>query len=192
MLYTGMRPGETAALQWKDVDFKANEIHVYKALESGTYNSIKDTKTEAGTRDIPIHQELRERLLAAQKGPFEPVFPTGHGNMQNHASLQRKWNSFKRDLDIAMGAEVYRNQIIKSVVADDLTPYCLRHTFCTDLEAAGVPINVAKVLMGHSDITVTANIYTHKNQPILHKEIAKLGGSNKKKQKANVPIAVTN
>ena len=46
-------------------------------------------------------------------------------------------------------------------VSPDLVPYCLRHTFCTDLQDAGVPINVAKVLMGHSSIKVTAQIYTH-------------------------------
>ncbi len=44
-----------------------------------------------------------------------------------------------------------------------LTMLCwgLRHTFCTDCQAAGVPINVAKEWMGHSDISVTAKIYTH-------------------------------
>ncbi len=43
----------------------------------------------------------------------------------------------------------------------DVTMYCLRHTYCTDLQTAGVPINVAKDFMGHSSITLTANIYTH-------------------------------
>jgi integrase len=43
----------------------------------------------------------------------------------------------------------------------DFEPYLLRHTFCTDCQAAGVPINVAKEWMGHSDISVTAKIYTH-------------------------------
>lgn len=50
---------------------------------------------------------------------------------------------------------------VLSVVASDFVPYCLRHTFCTDLQKKGMPINVAKYLMGHSDISVTANIYTH-------------------------------
>ena len=40
----------------------------------------------------------------------------------------------------------------------------MRHTYCTDLQAAGVPINVAKELMGHSDIALTARIYTHKSE----------------------------
>lgn len=36
-----------------------------------------------------------------------------------------------------------------------------RDTYCTDLEIAGVPINVARYLMGHTDIRVTSKIYTH-------------------------------
>ena len=79
-----------------------------------------------------------------------------------------------------MGAKVYRNKIVESVVAPDLTPYCLRHTFCTDLQRAGVVFNVAKELMGHSDVSVTANIYTHKDNGVLHAGIALLegGGDN--------------
>ena len=58
ILYTGLRPGETAALFWEDIDFDRNEIHVYKAVESGT-RTIKAPKTPAGIRDIPMRQELR-------------------------------------------------------------------------------------------------------------------------------------
>lgn len=173
LLYTGMRPGETAALTWKDIDFKKNEIHVHAAKESGA-KTIKGPKTDSGVRDIPIHSALRPLLLAARKKPNMPVFPTGAGNFQNENSLRRLWTGFKRELDIYMGAETYRNQIIQSVVADDLVPYCLRHTFCTDLQKAGVPLNVAKELMGHSDIQMTANIYTHKDSQNLHENFALL------------------
>lgn len=178
ILYAGLRPGETAALLWKDIDFDRNEIHVYKAIESGT-GQFKDPKTDAGFRDIPIHQELRPRLLAAKGDPFEPVFTMTNGNRLTADGMQRLWKSFVRALDIEMGATVYRNKIIESKVAPDLTAYCLRHTFCTDLERAGVPINVAKELMGHSDISVTANIYTHKDADTLHSNIAKLSAWEK-------------
>jgi hypothetical protein len=46
-------------------------------------------------------------------------------------------------------------------IAPDLVCYCLRHTYCTDLQKAGVPINVAKYLMGHANISTTSEIYTH-------------------------------
>ena len=177
ILYTGIRPGETVPLQWKDIDFVKNEIHIYKAIESGTM-VIKDPKTDAGFRDIPISKSLLPFLKAAEKEPLDLVFPTSGGKMRDSKALRRLWTSFKRDLDIHMGAELYRNQIIKSVVAEDLTPYCLRHTFCTDLQRAGVPLNVAKELMGHSDITVTANIYSHNDQRTLHEGINLLDRSH--------------
>lgn len=179
LLYTGMRPGETAALTWADVDFENNEIHVHAAAESGT-GAIKGPKTAAGVRDIPIHSQLRPLLLAARGKPFSPVFPTQRGSFQNSGSIRRLWTSFRRELDIYMGAEVYRNQIIRSVISPDLTPYCLRHTFCTDLQRAGVPLNVAKELMGHSNISTTANIYTHRDRNVLHAGIALLDGSGGK------------
>ena len=179
LLYTGMRPGETAALTWADVDFKNNEIHVHTARESGAL-TIKDPKTEAGIRDIPIHAQLRRVLAKAAGAPFSPVFPNRNGGHMDDDTLYRRWRSFYRELDICMGAKVYRNKIIEHAVAQDLTPYCLRHTFCTDLQRAGVPLNVAKELMGHSDVSITANIYTHKNNDILHAGIAMLDGTGGK------------
>lgn len=50
---------------------------------------------------------------------------------------------------------------IDDKVAKDLVPYDLRHTFCTDLRKKGIPIEEAKDLMGHADISLTAKIYSH-------------------------------
>ena len=179
LLYTGMRPGETAALTWSDVDFDHNEIHVHAAKESGN-RTIKGPKTDSGVRDIPIHAALLPRLLAARGKPFSLVFPTKAGTVQNESSMRRMWNSFRTELDLQLGAKTKDGKIVESVVADDLTPYCLRHTFCTDLQRAGVPINNAKELMGHADIQTTANIYTHRDNTTLHSSIALLDGSGGK------------
>lgn len=183
LLYTGMRPGETAALRWDDIDFKKEEIHVHAAKESGTNSTIKKPKTDAGDRIIPLHAELKPKLLAAPRHPSGYVFVTGAGNPQNENSLRRLWTGFKRELDIAMGAKVKQNKIEISVVANDLVPYCFRHTFCTDMQKAGVPLNVAKEIMGHSDIQTTANIYTHRDLDTLHKGMDLLDGTAAKKKK---------
>ncbi len=174
MLNTGMRPGELTALQWRDVDFDRMEITVSRTIESGTDKQLKAPKTAAGIRTIPITSELAEYLKPLQSSPTTPVFLNQHGNMHTTASRRRSWNSLLRAMDIYLGAKLYRNAIVESKLADDLVPYCLRHTFCTDLQAAGVPINVAKELMGHSDISVTANIYTHRDNDTLHNSISKL------------------
>lgn len=61
-----------------------------------------------------------------------------------------------------MGAKIYRNALIPPMpLAGDFTPYCLRHTYCTDLCRAGVDIRTAQRLMGHANISITADIYTH-------------------------------
>lgn len=181
LLYTGMRPGETAALTWADIDFEKNEIFVHAARESGKNKKLKSPKTVAGVRVIPIHASLAPKLKAAKEGSKEKdfVFRTRAGGQQNENSLRRLWTGFKRDLDIYMGATLERNKIIVSKAAPDLTPYCLRHTFCTDLQRAGVALNVAKELMGHSDIQTTANIYTHRDSKTAHEGMALLDGTKK-------------
>ena len=61
-----------------------------------------------------------------------------------------------------MGCKVYRNQLQPPFpLAEDFVPYCLRHTFCTNLAKANVDIRTAQRLMGHSNIQMTVNIYTH-------------------------------
>ena len=161
LLYTGLRPGETRALDWRHVDFKNKLIHVEQSMKARTKN-IDTPKTSAGVRDIPIPNHLLSALRASKGNPFVPVFtqPTT-GRRHTTTSMRGLWLNFKRELDISMGANVFNNQITMSVVAPDLMPYCLRHTYCTDLQDAGVPINIARYLMGHSDISVTAKIYTH-------------------------------
>lgn len=59
--------------------------------------------------------------------------------------------------------------------------YDIRHTYCTNLERAGVPINIASRLMGHSDISLTSKIYTHASSEAL--EIARMHLEEYQKEK---------
>ena len=61
-----------------------------------------------------------------------------------------------------MGCKLHRNALMPPYpLADDFVPYCLRHTYCTDLCKAGIDVRTAQKLMGHANISVTADIYTH-------------------------------
>lgn len=136
-------------------------IKVVAAMESGTKN-MKEPKTVAGIREVPIPDKIYCDLLRYKDDPVNPVFTQQTtGKRHTECSCSKAWKNIIREMDIVMGAKLYRNQIKESIIAPDLVPYCLRHTYCTDLQNKGVPINVAKYLMGHSDISVTANIYTH-------------------------------
>lgn len=61
------------------------------------------------------------------------------------------------------------------MVAPDLVPYCLilMHTYGTDLHDAGVQINIARYLIGHADLSVTAKIYTHTTEKAIQEAAKK-------------------
>lgn len=161
MLYAGLRTGEVCALQWRNVNFSENYIEVDSNLKR--LQKIDGTpKTASGNRKIPLSKPLRDKLLPLKGDPFEYVVKKVNGNQMDFSSVAKMWNSFKHDLNISMGCKTFNKTIIPPYrVAEDLVLYCFRHTFCTDLQDAGVPINVAKELMGHSSVSTTAKIYTH-------------------------------
>lgn len=170
MLRCGPRPSEICALQIKDIDLENKILHIYQTLESKSRSHFKAPKSNAGVRNVPIPDDIipmLERHLH-NKSPFD-YFVTQQTTGKHHTyqSLHGQWNNFLREMDIYRGAEVYRNQIITSTLAPDLVPYCLRHTFCTDLQDAGIALNVAKYLMGHSSISVTADTYTDTTEVAL-------------------------
>ena len=172
MLYCGLRTGEVVALSVHNFDIKNRLFNITSAMESGK-NTLKEPKTEAGLRKIPIPDDIYYDLveLVKGKGPFEPIFTQiKTGKRHTFNGRVKAWESFKKDMDDSMGAKwekvkakdgKMRLKKTMSVVAPDFVPYCLRHTYCTDLQTKGVSLKMASYLMGHSSIAVTANIYTH-------------------------------
>lgn len=152
MLFCGCRPSEAAECMGKDI----------KMIEGFPVLHIRGTKSSNADRMVPIPMELYQLIMNTPKNEYISVYSTGSKIEFEHRN--RLWKSFKRQLNISMGCKMYRNQLIPPYpVAPDLVPYCLRHTYCTDLARAGVDIRVAQKLMGHSSIALTANIYTHIN-----------------------------
>ena len=142
MLYCGLRPHETAYIQGKDVN--GNVLHV------------RGTKSADADRYIPIPEVLKEVL--PEIGDEEYFIKSLSGVSPIKESHRRKmWNSFKKELGRYID------------VAGDLVPYCLRHTYCTDLQDAGIPINVAREFMGHSTISLTSKVYTHHSETTFFK-----------------------
>jgi integrase len=170
ILLCGLRPGEVAALSWRDIDFAKQMINVASAMESGR-EVMKAPKTAAGVRKVPVPDELYRELLERRGEPYSPVFVQATtGKRHTKTSRYKAWQSLVRAMDDSMGAKwekvegkdgKKRRKKVLSVIAPDFVPYCLRHTFCTDLQDKGVPLKVASYLMGHSNISVTADIYTH-------------------------------
>lgn len=162
LLATGLRPGECAALTVGSVDLNKCLVHVTNAVESGT-KVIGSPKTKAGERytvinDLSLLPKLKS--IMAVKADDDFLFTQTDGkSMLTETCIRRYWDSLKRQMEIELGAKTKRRKIVAPVLPDDLVIYCLRHTFGTDMQRKGVPIDITKYLMGHEDITTTANIY---------------------------------
>ena len=150
MLFCGCRPSEAGEAMGKDI----------QKLQGVNVLHIRGTKTANADRIVPIPNELYNVIKNTPLN--EHIAQNTAGNPIKYDKRGRLWNSFKRQLNISMGCKIYRNELIPPFpVAPDLVPYCLRHTYCTDLARKGIDIRTAQKLMGHSDITLTANIYTN-------------------------------
>lgn len=150
MLYCGCRPSEAIEAQGLDI----STMDGYPVLH------IRGTKTARADRYVPIPNQLYQNIKNTE--PFSYICPNNAGHKHTQKSFQRAWSHLRREMNISMGCRVYRNQLIPPLpLADDFVPYDLRHTYCTDLQKKGVDIRTAQYLMGHTDIRMTANIYTH-------------------------------
>ena len=189
LMATGVRPNELAAIKVGDIDIEQKLVHVTQAVETGTNDvSTPKTEsgiryTVVNDRiDHGIVTDLRNYISAKDDSAF--LFAKKDGGMLTRQALKVYWKSFVRQWDIEMGAEydgrghIYDPSDLKCDgtplypdptdpskprnghrLSPDIVAYCLRHTFGTDMQRAEVPIEVTKYLMGHADITTTANIY---------------------------------
>ncbi|MDF2656361.1 MAG: hypothetical protein K0R19_2835 [Bacillota bacterium] len=136
MLYCGLRPQETAALQGRHLDLKGGNLKIENALKRHD-NTIGDTKSRSGKRTVPIPDILLPELRTLKVDPYEYVFKNRDGSHMTTAGMRTRWRSFKREMNIEMGCKTFKNAVVPPYrVADDLVPYCLRHTYCTDIRTA--------------------------------------------------------
>lgn len=162
VLYCGCRPQEVSRLRMKDYDPDTRVLHIHEARKAD--GSTGAPKSVSGIRDVPVPTYLAERLDKIKKKPNDLIVTSAQGKPLTKTSQKRLWRRFRRYMDIENGAETFRGSVVQSTIAEDLRPYCYRHTYCTDLQDAGVPITVARRLMGHADIKTTALIYTHHSE----------------------------
>lgn len=153
-LYGGLRRGEALALRYEDIDRAAGLIHVRRAVEfMGNNPHIKDPKTKAGTRDVPLLAPLAA-ILPREKRGF--IVSMGNDKPLTKSSYRKRWAAYCRDIGV------------------DITAHQLRHGYATILYEAGIPDKDAQELLGHSDIAVTRNIYTHIRQSRREETAARL------------------
>ena len=142
ILYSGCRRGEALALTYKDIDRKRKMITINKSVCYGTGKaSVKKPKTKAGAREIILLDKLIEVLPLGIGGAL--LFPGPDGGIMRESTYQGRWKKWQKQTGVT------------------LTAHQLRHGYATMLYEAGVEEKDAADLLGHADINLTRNIYTH-------------------------------
>ena len=175
---TGLRISEFCGLTIRDIDFKNNILNVDHQLQR-TANMeyvIESTKTSSGTRRIPMTDEVAEafRTIIANrpKVKVEPAI----GGYTGFLYLD------KNDMPmVALHWEKYFLHAVRKynntykVQMPKITPHVCRHTFCSNMAKSGMNPKTLQYLMGHSEIGVTMNTYTHVKEEDAVAEMEKMG-----------------
>ena len=181
---TGLRISEFVGLTKKNLDFENSRIIVDHQLQRTRDMKyiIEDTKTESGERMVPMIPEVKEafqRILANRKNPkVEPMVDGYSGflflDKNDRPMVALHWEKYFQHIREKYN-KIYRAQMPK------VTPHVCRHTFCSNMAKSGMNPKTLQYIMGHSDISVTLNTYTHLNYDDAEEEMQKVVESSSKK-----------
>ena len=159
MLLTGIRRGELLALTWEDIDLKRKQITINKSVGYDMEKPIlKDPKTKAGIRNVPIPDILLDALI--EKKSTELVCPSSTGEFMTKTAWDRAWSSYMNFLNTELGGRPASRSAKRIQKLEPFTAHQLRHTFATMLFDANVDVLTAQKILGHSNINITLGIYT--------------------------------
>lgn len=161
MLYAGLRRGEMLALTWEDIDLDKMEIRVNSSVRfENNHPKLAGTKTEAGTRIVPIFKPLQPFLT----GGNGFVCQSANGSQMTEMALKRAWQSYMVALSDAYNGFSYRWRNGREYKHIDIRCHDLRHSFCTWLVNKGIDMKTTMKWMGHADERMILRIYYHVTQ----------------------------
>lgn len=170
MLQTGLRTGEMIGLKWSDIDFEKRILHVSRTMEYrysvGEWR-IGETKTKNGCRDIPLTSEAIE-ILKRQKKKVQQL-KTVRMEFSEFVFLSRKGEPTKNS--------AYDTKLMyycDKVGMQRFSMHTLRHTFATRCIEAGMKPKTLQMILGHSNIGITMNLYVHVTDEEKVKELSNI------------------
>lgn len=164
LFHTGMRISEFCGLTLKDIDMKNRVIDINHQLQRTSWGEyiIEPTKTNAGTRKLPMTDDvfqMFQAIIEDRPTDLPEIMVQGYAGF-----LFRDKNGMP---EVAMHWEHRFNHAVKryndifKVQMPNITPHVCRHTYCSNMARARMNPKTLQYLMGHSDISVTMNVYTH-------------------------------
>ena len=152
LYFTGVRIGEALGLQWKDVDFNKRTISINKTASTklGAFYTLSTPKTKSSTRILPITKKLADEFKNVQK-------------------LYKKYSDYSSDFFVFGGVRPFpdttiqkkKNKYCESAHLRKIRIHDFRHSFASFMINNGASIMLVSKYLGHSNSSITLNIYTH-------------------------------
>ena len=166
-LSTGLRIGEICALKWSDINVTDGTITVSRTIEriyiiegvkKHTELIVNTPKTKNSHREIPMGKELLAMVKPLKKVVNEDFYVLTN---DEHPTEPRTYRN-------------YYNSLMKKLDIPKLKYHGLRHSFATRCIEAGCDYKTVSVLLGHSSISTTLNLYVHPNMEQKKRCISKM------------------
>lgn len=164
LFYTGLRISEFCGLTFEDIEFDKKRIRVNHQLQrtSKMQYIIQVPKTEKGVRYVPMTDEVEQyfhKIIDNRITPVKEPVVDGHTGFlfldkNDMPMVALHWEKYMQHIREKYN-RIYRMQLPK------ITPHVCRHTFCSNMAKSGMNPKILQYIMGHSDISVTLNTYTH-------------------------------
>lgn len=156
MIKSGLRVGELTALCRKDIDIKNGFIHIRRTIardECGNYIIGEDAKTKSGIRDIPLTEELQS-IIKKQENLNRMIFGLDINGLlfrSAEGKILREYTINREIKRLCTAAEI-----------EPFTCHAFRNTFATRfIEQRPQDYKILSEIMGHKDVAITLNLYTH-------------------------------
>lgn len=174
---TGLRISEFVGLTVNDLDMKGRTIRVDHQLQrkgDGT-KYITSTKTNAGTRVLPMEDDVYacfQRILANRNPPAVEPAIDGYSEFlffdkDGRPMVAMHWEKYFQHA-VDKYNKIYKDELPK------ITPHVCRHTYCSNKAKSGMNPKTLQYLMGHSEISITMDTYTHMGLDDAWKELQRL------------------
>lgn len=170
ILQTGLRTGELIGLKWSDVDFDKRVIHIRRTMEYrysvGEWR-IGEPKSKAGYRDVPLTEEAID-ILKDQKEKLRNI-KIINLQFKDFVFLCRKGEPTKNSsYDTALA------KICEKAGIEKFSMHRLRHTMATRCIEGGMRPKTLQVILGHSNVGITMNLYVHVTEEEKVKEVERI------------------
>lgn len=177
LFHTGMRISEFCGLTLKDIDLQNKTVNIDHQLQrtADMRYIIVETKTDAGKRKIPITDDVAamfQAIIEDREAPAVEKIIDGYTGFlfydkEGKPLVAMHWQNRFNNM-VNRYNDIYRIQM------PNITPHVCRHTYCSNQAKAGMNPKTLQYLMGHSDISVTMNVYTHVNFDDAEEELRRM------------------